>query len=176
MTDKFEELKAAALGANLHGWTGIEDSLNADGYSRAMTRFIQHCRPSEILELLAVREAQSVPVTAEDITEIMAQEWGEWCSDTGHFPDDFEWRGGHGILSFEPSRWSLRVAERILKLTTPPAPAVPNEVGRLLSILDRHTVELGWGEKPITLAELVVARDGNEELDACRAAMLKNEN
>ena len=48
----------------------------------------------------------------------------------------------------------------------------PDVVGKLLAILDRHTVELGWGEKPITLAELVIARDGSDELNACRAAML----
>lgn len=49
--------------------------------------------------------------------------------------------------------------------------AVHGVVGKLLNILDRHTVELGWGEKPITLAELVISRDGPEELDSCRAAM-----
>ena len=47
----------------------------------------------------------------------------------------------------------------------------PDVVGKLLAILDRHTVELGWGEKPITLAELVIARDGSDELNACRAAI-----
>ncbi|PLE30448.1 hypothetical protein [Klebsiella pneumoniae] len=52
------------------------------------------------------------------------------------------------------------------------AQPVPDVVGKLLAILDRHTVELGWGEKPITLAELVIARDGSDELNACRAAML----
>lgn len=48
---------------------------------------------------------------------------------------------------------------------------VPDVVGKLLAILDRHTVELGWGEKTITLAELVIARDGSDELNACRASI-----
>lgn len=51
------------------------------------------------------------------------------------------------------------------------AQPAPDVVGKLLAILDRHTVELGWGEKPITLAELVIARDGSDELNACRAAI-----
>lgn len=55
-----------------------------------------------------------------------------------------------------------------------PQPAVvPDFVGKLIGILDRHTIELGWGEKPITLAELVTSRDGEEELSACRAALLQ---
>ncbi|MFM1157285.1 hypothetical protein WFK93_07780 [Yersinia enterocolitica] len=53
----FEELKKAALGANLHGWTGFEDALNDDGYSEAVSKFIGHCRPSEILALIAQLEA-----------------------------------------------------------------------------------------------------------------------
>ncbi|WP_407284645.1 DUF551 domain-containing protein [Raoultella ornithinolytica] len=54
-----------------------------------------------------------------------------------------------------------------------PAPVVPEVINKLLAIIDRHTVKLGWGEKPITLAELVIARDGSDELEACRAAMLQ---
>lgn len=58
-------------------------------------------------------------------------------------------------------------------LTAPPAPvSVQDIAGKLLDILDRHTIEFGW-EKPITLAELVTSRDGDEELNACRAAMLQ---
>ncbi|EKN3953015.1 hypothetical protein NUF55_003855 [Yersinia enterocolitica] len=55
--NNFEELKKAALGANLHGWTGFEDALNDDGYSEAVSKFIGHCRPSEILALIAQLEA-----------------------------------------------------------------------------------------------------------------------
>ncbi|HDL7029569.1 TPA: hypothetical protein PXM33_000065 [Yersinia enterocolitica] len=55
--NNIEELKKAALGANLHGWTGFEDALNADGYSEAVSKFIEHCRPSEILALIAQLEA-----------------------------------------------------------------------------------------------------------------------
>lgn len=55
--NNFEELKKAALGANLHGWTGFEDALNDDGYSEAVSKFIEHCRPSEILALIAQLEA-----------------------------------------------------------------------------------------------------------------------
>lgn len=59
-----------------------------------------------------------------------------------------------------------------LYLHAQPAPVVPEVINKLLAILDRHTVQLGWGEKPITLAELVITRDGSDELEACRAAML----
>lgn len=55
--NNIEELKKAALGANLHGWTGFEDALNDDGYSEAVSKFIGHCRPSEILALIAQLEA-----------------------------------------------------------------------------------------------------------------------
>lgn len=57
-----------------------------------------------------------------------------------------------------------------------PAPVVPEVINKLLAILDRHTVQLGWGEKPITLAELVITRDGSDELEACHAAMLQGGN
>ncbi|MHA1060609.1 hypothetical protein [Enterobacter kobei] len=42
----------------------------------------------------------------------------------------------------------------------------------LINMIGRHTVELGWGEKPITLAELIIAREGSgsDVLDAIRAA------
>ncbi|MDE4034183.1 hypothetical protein PXI95_08875 [Enterobacter asburiae] len=70
--------------------------------------------------------------------------------------------------------WANPDAGLIPVYTAPPAPvSVPDIAGKLLDILDRHTIELGWGEKPITLAELVTSRDGDEELNACRAAMLQ---
>ncbi|HHH2164113.1 TPA: hypothetical protein ACPZGA_003572 [Yersinia enterocolitica] len=62
--NNFEELKKAALGANLHGWTGFEDALNADGYSEAVSKFIGHCRPSEILALIAQLEAKNIRADA----------------------------------------------------------------------------------------------------------------
>jgi hypothetical protein len=45
-------------------------------------------------------------------------------------------------------------------------------VAELLNIISRHAVELGWGEKPITLAELIISREGSgsDALDAIRAA------
>ncbi|EPP7681216.1 hypothetical protein ACUVNT_002941 [Yersinia enterocolitica] len=55
--NNIEELKKVALGANLHGWTGFEDALNADGYSEAVSKFIGHCSPSEILALIAQLES-----------------------------------------------------------------------------------------------------------------------
>lgn len=51
----------------------------------------------------------------DKIGEIMLQEWNEWCADTGYFPDDLEWRGGNGVLYFEPSKWVSNVAARIRK-------------------------------------------------------------
>ncbi|WP_148244803.1 ead/Ea22-like family protein [Enterobacter asburiae] len=45
-------------------------------------------------------------------------------------------------------------------------------VAEFLNIISRHTIELGWGEKPITLAELIIYREGSgsDALDAIRAA------
>ena len=45
-------------------------------------------------------------------------------------------------------------------------------VAELLNIISRHTIELGWGEKPISLAELIISREGSgsDALDAIRAA------
>lgn len=62
--NSIEELKKAALGANLHGWTGFEDALNADGYSEAVSEFIGHCSPSAILALIAQLEAKNIRADA----------------------------------------------------------------------------------------------------------------
>lgn len=59
-----------------------------------------------------------LPIT-EDVLRIMQEEWDEWCADTGCIPDDFEWRGGKGTLSFEASRWAARIAARVSNLATP---------------------------------------------------------
>lgn len=112
-------------------------------------------------EVIKGANLEAQPVAVEAITEIMEQEWGEWCDDAGNFPDDFEWQGGNGILSYEPGRWSRRVANRIINLTAPPAPVVPDEItaplgaianGYQLSIAQAEGYRWGW--------------------NACRAAML----
>lgn len=74
--NNIEELKKAALGANLHGWTGFEDALNADGYSEAVSKFIGHCRPSEILALIAQLEAAQKE--RDDLREKVNQADSEW--------------------------------------------------------------------------------------------------
>lgn len=56
---------------------------------------------------------------ADDVLRIMQEEWDEWCADTGCFPDDFEWKGGNGTLSFEASRWAARIVARVSNLATP---------------------------------------------------------
>lgn len=49
--------------------------------------------------------------------------------------------------------------------------AKDHRIAELLNIISRHTIELGWGEKPITLAELIISREGSDSdaLDAIRA-------
>lgn len=44
-------------------------------------------------------------------------------------------------------------------------------VAEILHIISSHTIELGWGEKPITLAELIISREGSgsDALVAIRA-------
>ncbi|WP_145549639.1 hypothetical protein, partial [Yersinia intermedia] len=74
--NNIEELKKAALGANLHGWTGFEDALNDDGYSEAVSKFIGHCRPSEILALIAQLEAAQKE--RDDLREKVNQADSEW--------------------------------------------------------------------------------------------------
>lgn len=89
--NNLEELKKAALGANLHGWTGFEDALNADGYSEAVSKFIEHCRPSEILALIAQLESAQkdrgvYAAIYEDvgaiITLLQGNEWAEHVAKT----------------------------------------------------------------------------------------------
>ncbi|HHL2710473.1 TPA: hypothetical protein ACQ39K_001995 [Yersinia enterocolitica] len=58
--NNIEELKKVALGANLHGWTGFEDALNADGYSEAVSKFIAAANPSVVLALIAQLEGMRV--------------------------------------------------------------------------------------------------------------------
>ncbi|WP_235027211.1 ead/Ea22-like family protein [Enterobacter hormaechei] len=50
--------------------------------------------------------------------------------------------------------------------------AKDRQMAELLNIISRHTIELGWGEKPITLAELIISREGSgsDALVAIRAA------
>lgn len=88
-------------------------------------------------------------------------------------------RGEKGILRYFANISDEDINEYEITVTplytAPPAPVMPDVVGKLLAILDRHTVQLGWGEKPVTLAELVIYRDGSDELVACRAAMLNQE-
>jgi len=57
MSTNKQALREAANGAEPEVWIGIEDDLNADGYSRAITRFIQHCSPATVLALLDELEA-----------------------------------------------------------------------------------------------------------------------
>jgi hypothetical protein len=40
---------------------------------------------------------QAVP-TRDELAEAMQWAWDEFCTDTGCFPDCFEWRGGNGRL------------------------------------------------------------------------------
>ena len=89
--NNIEELKKAALGANLHGWTGFEDALNDDGYSEAVSKFIGHCRPSEILALIAQLEAAQketgvYSAISEDVgaivTLLQGNEWAEHVAKT----------------------------------------------------------------------------------------------
>ncbi len=83
---------------------------------------------------LAALEAENcAAISADNIMGIMQRQWNEWCDDTGHFPDDFEWKGGNGILSFEQSRWAKRVADDIIAEITPPAAnRVPEDITDLI--------------------------------------------
>lgn len=50
--------------------------------------------------------------------------------------------------------------------------AAEKRIAQLIHIINMHTVELGFGEKPITMAELIIAREGSgsDVLAAIRAA------
>lgn len=39
--------------------------------------------------------------------------------------------------------------------------AAEKRIAELIHIISMHTVELGFGEKPITMAELIIAREGS---------------
>ncbi|HEN4722073.1 TPA: hypothetical protein U5341_000924 [Yersinia enterocolitica] len=74
--NNIEELKKAALGANLHGWTGFEDALNADGYNEAVSKFIAAANPSVVLALIAQLEAAQKE--RDDLREKVNQADSEW--------------------------------------------------------------------------------------------------
>ncbi|WP_338659025.1 hypothetical protein [Yersinia intermedia] len=85
--NNIEELKKAALGANLHGWTGFEDALNADGYSEAVSKFIGHCSPSAILALIAQLEAAQLELIkplpiGELVHRLEGQTYEKWFSES----------------------------------------------------------------------------------------------
>lgn len=98
--------------------------------------------------------AQTAAISADKIMEIMQSQWNEWCDDTGHFPDDFEWKGGNGILSFEPSRWAKRVADDIIAEITPPAASRVPEGWKLVPIEPTQEMMRPW------LSEREISADG----------------
>ncbi|CNI69548.1 hypothetical protein [Yersinia pekkanenii] len=122
--NNIEELKKAALGANLHGWTGFEDALNDDGYSEAVSKFIGHCRPSEILALIAQLEAAQKE--RDELKELNC-----------HF--DLSIRKTEGVN--EVLRSKLEAAERAL--------IKPLPIGELVHRLEGQTYEKWFSESDV---------------------------
>ncbi|EKO5865656.1 ead/Ea22-like family protein [Escherichia coli] len=68
----YQALREAAESASKINWTGLEDDLNADGYMRTLTRYIQCHSPIITLSLLDERDALN-----ERIAELEKQ-CAEW--------------------------------------------------------------------------------------------------
>ncbi|CNI64598.1 hypothetical protein [Yersinia pekkanenii] len=78
LQQNLEELKKAALGANLYGWTGIGDQLQTEGYPELMAQFIEHCTPSVIIDLIAQLEAaQKLNPLSVNVSELEATYIGD---------------------------------------------------------------------------------------------------
>ncbi|MHA3203286.1 hypothetical protein [Yersinia pseudotuberculosis] len=122
--NNIEELKKAALGANLHGWTGFDDALNADGYSEAVSKFIGHCSPSAILSLIAQLEAAQKE--RDELKELNC-----------HF--DLSIRKTEGVN--EVLRSKLEAAERAL--------IKPLPIGELVHRLEGQTYEKWFSESDV---------------------------
>lgn len=84
---------------------------------------------TDVITPLYASPVLSPQLTPGIILECMQDNWNEWCADTDSFPPDFSWRGGSGALSFEPSSWAVRVAQSIMKYTSPVlSQLVPDEL------------------------------------------------
>lgn len=95
----YQVLREAAESASKINWTGLEDDLNADGYMRTLTRYIQCHSPIITLSLLDERDALN-----ERIAELEKQ-----CA---------EWER-KALSNFEEC---AAMAERIEELQTKSAP------------------------------------------------------
>ena len=78
---------------------------------------------------------------------------------------------GHWLMSLKDTNMLAKLALRSVALLDE-LEAKDRMVAELLNIISNHTIELGWGEKPITLAELIIYREGSgsDALDAIRIA------
>lgn len=72
-------------------------------------------RAALIAEFATIRR-EALLAAIEKLPEIMREEWNEWCADTGHFPDDFTWKGGNGSLWFEPGKWVSHIQRGLRNL------------------------------------------------------------
>lgn len=171
ITELAQSLKAAAI--------NVKETAHIARYSKATIarqEFNELMTSENILALVeALEKAQQRIAELEPIraaAEKLVRCKGRYHSEPVAWTDEEELRdvnvAGIGYL-FGIDREANKFADprRQIMLYRHAQPAL-DVVGKLLAILDRHTVELGWGEKPITLAELVIARDGSDELDACR--------
>lgn len=68
----YQALREAAESASKINWTGLEDDLNADGYMRTLTRYIQCHSPIITLSLLDERDALNERI-AELEAELVSQ-------------------------------------------------------------------------------------------------------
>lgn len=123
----YQVLREAAESASKINWTGLEDDLNADGYMRTLTRYIQCHSPIITLSLLDERDALNERIAELEKSEeqlINERDHAEsaladmYFAATGNRPEWSNWFGFSDAVD--------AVVDRIADLEAKqPSPVVP---------------------------------------------------
>ena len=123
----YQALREAAESASKINWTGLEDDLNADGYMRTLTRYIQCRSPIITLSLLDERDALNERIAELEKSEeqlINERDHAEsaladmYFAATGNRPEWSNWFGFSDAVD--------AVVDRIADLEAKqPSPVVP---------------------------------------------------
>ncbi len=157
----YQALREAAESASKINWTGLEDDLNADGYMRTLTRYIQCHSPNITLSLLDERDALNKRIAELEKSEeqlINERDHAEsaladmYFAATGDRPEWSNWFGFSDAVD--------AVVDRIADLEAKqPSPVVPEE--------------MYWQDAPVEGSSKAAAYATG--WNACRATMLKGD-
>lgn len=63
------------------------------------------------------------------LAEAMQVAWNDFCNDTGHYPDCFEWRGRKLYADFSRGNFAQMVVDRLVALRVPEPPSLDGLLG-----------------------------------------------